>query len=66
MLELIERKLREAKAAIKDEKTPIKYRKIAANDARKIQKELNTIYTMYSKIRRYEEKVCNKFEIETY
>ena len=41
-----------------------KYRRIAAKNAVRLEKELDKIYNMYTKIRATEEKVCKKFEIE--
>ena len=66
MLELIEKKLKEIKEAINCENTPKKYRDQAAKDYIKLSKELDKIYARYSKLRRYEEKVCKQFDIETF
>lgn len=43
-----------------------KYMNMAEKNAARLQKELDKIYAMYAEVRAYEEKVCKKFDIETY
>ena len=48
----------------KDNKVPAKYRKRAEKDYRRLEKDLDRLYTMYTKIRMREEELCKKWGIE--
>ena len=64
LLGKLEREKMRAEQTSKNISVPLKYRKIAEKQAKQLEKEIDKIYSMYSKIARYEEKICDKYKLE--
>jgi len=64
MIEVLEKTLRLMKEATNCPNTLEKYKKKAARNYLRLSKDLDTIYAKYSKLRQFETKIAEKYDIE--
>jgi len=66
MIERLEKELAAMKRDARNESIPKKYRNRAAQDFIRLQKDIDRIYKMHSKMRLAEEAIARKYGLEIY